>query len=154
MSASNSNTNTPTGQPQPPEGSPAWREEQRRQRQEQLRQLGERIFTRLGELGVSKISVGFDGFGDDGQIEYMRPTMQAKGTGIVLKRAVFEGRTLYKAVEELIHGQLDTGHAGWQNEGGSCGTYTLDVAARKIREKFVAREDGGHDASAGGDDKE
>ena len=120
----------------PVEGSSEQPEQPQNQEQEPLLK---RIFDRLDELGVATVNVGFDGFGDDGQIESMDAKMKAEGHGLVLKRADFEGRPMYAAIEELIYGLLDTKHRGWQNDGGSFGTYTLDVARRELREKFDAR---------------
>jgi hypothetical protein len=151
MSEDNStlhNEGTPVT-PEPLNRSIAKGEREVNMKREPFRQLGKRLFTRLAELGVANVTVGFDGFGDDGQIEYMEAKLHETGKGLALKQASFEGRSLYSAIEELIYAQLDTSHKGWQNEGGSSGKYVLDVPHRKVIEKFAWRDEGAQEEPQG-----
>lgn len=109
---------------------------------EQLRLLSERLFSRLAELGITKVTIGFSSWNDDGFIKHMLTERSAANTGLSLKEATFDGKRIYVALEEFVYAQLNASHSGWLKDDGSFGTYTFDVERREMHEDFVVREIG------------
>lgn len=109
------------------------------------------VFDALGGLGVTTVSVEFDGSGDDGQIEDIAvesngTPMSLPETTVTLTRARYEGEGLTtkslsvtEAVEALCYDFLEQEHAGWEIDDGSYGTFEVDVAKRTIRLKLSQR---------------
>jgi hypothetical protein len=101
------------------------------------------VFAALAEAGIQTLTVGFDGYGDSGQID----DIEAWNTGtdqvplpssrkLHLVSATpgdppFE-ITLQEAIETLAYDYLDETHYGWENNDGAFGTFVFDVPARTI----------------------
>jgi len=103
------------------------------------------VFDALAAANLTLVTVNFDGEGDSGQINTI--TAYTKGdvpadvpkTELVLHRATpIEGDrtvevTLLNAIETLCYDYLSQCHGGWENDGGSYGTFEFDVVKRTIR---------------------
>ena len=109
---------------------------------EELRLLSERLFSRLAELGITKVTIGFSSWNGDGFIKRMLTERSAANTGLSLKEATFDGKRIYVALEEFVYGQLNASHSDWLKDEGSFGTYTFDVERCEVHEDFVVREIG------------
>ena len=91
------------------------------------------VFDALSAAGITHIAVGFDGEGDQGQIDNVAAhagseTVEFPATTITLHRAQFGCEepttheiTLREAVEELCYGYLEQEYAGWENNDGAFG---------------------------------
>jgi hypothetical protein len=109
------------------------------------------VFDALSQAGITRVSVGFDGEGDQGQME--RATAQTDGTGmefpsiaISLWESQYGGTELktrelllQEAVEHLCYRCLEERHGGWEINEGSFGEFTLDVVARTITLEHYGR---------------
>jgi hypothetical protein len=106
------------------------------------------IFDVLAEVGIRKLTVDFDGYGDSGQIDDVEPgTDQAWITGDE-RIPVPTGRkvqlaspvpgnppvemTLQEAIETLAYDYLEETHMGWENNDGAFGTFVFNVPDRSI----------------------
>ena len=100
----------------------------------------EAIIDALAAIGVERIEITFDGYGDSGQIEDVAVTGASEDlTGeVTLVRAPWtcpnEEHTckLAEAVEDLCYALLEQEHDGWQDSDGAYGTFVFDVAARTV----------------------
>jgi hypothetical protein len=107
------------------------------------------IFDVLAEAGIHKLTVGFDGYGDSGQIGEVEAwsTDQTWRTGddripVPSSRKVqlaspVSGNppvemTLQEAIETLAYDYLEETHMGWENNDGAFGTFVFDVPDRSI----------------------
>ncbi len=103
------------------------------------------LLNTLGEQGIAKVMVRFDGSGDSGQIEEVtaldeqgveRPIpetaveLQKIGYGDDAPQAVTE--PLGEAIDSLAYTLLQSSHSGWENNEGAYGDFTFDVAAGLI----------------------
>jgi hypothetical protein len=102
------------------------------------------LFDALAAAGVTFVVVSFDGYGDSGQIENIE--VQA-GEDIValpageieIARAEWGTSAPQRAtvsirdtVEQLAYDFLTDTHRGWEDNEGTYGEFTFDVAARTI----------------------
>jgi hypothetical protein len=107
------------------------------------------IFDVLAESGIHKLTVGFDGYGDSGQIDDVEAwsTDQAWSTGdnripVPSSRQVqlaspvpghpLVEMTLQEAIETLAYDYLEETHMGWENNDGAFGTFVFNVPDRSI----------------------
>ena len=109
------------------------------------------VFDALLKAGITRVCVGFDGEGDQGQME--RASAQTNGktaefpaVNLTLWVSQFGSAELstreldlQEAVEHLCYGHLEERHGGWENDGGSFGEFTFDVAARTVTLDFNGR---------------
>jgi hypothetical protein len=109
------------------------------------------VFDALSKAAITHVRVGFDGEGDQGQME--RAVAQANGNEVecppvklTLRLSQF-GRAepidreldLRDAVEQLCYDFLEQKHAGWENNEGCFGEFTFDVEARTITLEHYGR---------------
>jgi hypothetical protein len=109
------------------------------------------VFDALAAAGITHVFVEFDGGGDSGQIEGVSARADDKPidfptTLINLHTASWnqaeltvKETSLTFAVEDLCYGFLEQTHAGWENNDGAYGEFTLDVAERRITLDFNGR---------------
>jgi hypothetical protein len=104
------------------------------------------IFDALAAVGIVSLSVNFDGYGDSGQIESVTaintdgeidlPEVSiayASPASADADDPVDRQQTpLAEAIEALCYDLLRQTNAGWENNDGAFGDFTLDVAARTI----------------------
>jgi hypothetical protein len=114
------------------------------------------VFDILARAGITLVTVGFDGSGDEGQIESIDafagdaaaefpsdPIELAEPgpDGGTIERSSF---TLADAIEKLAYGLLEETHGGWENNDGAYGEFTFDVKNRTItlayNERYTASE--------------
>jgi len=114
------------------------------------------VYDVLARAGITRVTVGFDGCGDSGQIEgieaYAGDTAAEFPTGTVelaepgsdggkVERSLF---TQAEAIEKLAYGFLEETHGGWENNDGAYGEFTFDVKNRTItlayNERYTASE--------------
>ncbi|MGV1681676.1 DUF6878 family protein [Sphingopyxis sp. NJF-3] len=106
----------------------------------------------LGEQGIAKVMVRFDGAGDSGQIEEVtafgedgaeRPITEAAvelqkiSYGDDAPEAMVE--PLGEAIDSLAYALLQSSHCGWENNEGAYGDFTFDVAAGLITLEYNER---------------
>jgi hypothetical protein len=110
------------------------------------------VLKALGEKGIAKVLVRFDGAGDSGQIEEViafgddgteRPIPDA---AVGLQRIAFGddapqtvAETLEEAIDSLAYALLQCSHGGWENNEGAYGDFTFDVAADLITLEYNER---------------
>jgi len=107
------------------------------------------VFDALDAAGVARVIVSFDGYSDSGQIERLEvegaiDTLPAATVEIVtpiLGEPEPEGRamSLTDAIEKLVYDFLASAHDGWEDNDGSYGDFTFDVADRTIRLDYNER---------------
>jgi hypothetical protein len=103
------------------------------------------LFDALAAAGVTFVLVSFDGCGDSGQIENIEvkagEDIGALPAGeIEIARAEWGSKSqpqratvsIRDAVEQLAYDFLTDTHHGWEDNEGSYGEFTFDVAARTI----------------------
>ena len=109
------------------------------------------VFDALSEARITHVLVGFDGEGDQGQVE--RALARSDGQEVEFPAATLSlwvadfGRTelsacelnLQHAVEHLCYGYLEDQHGGWEISEGSFGEFTFDVATRTVTLDFYGR---------------
>ena len=88
------------------------------------------VFDVFAEIGIHTVTVGFDGYGDSGQIESIE-AFDAGNNPIALpdNRPVrFQG----VETETMAFGYLEETHCGWENDDGAFGTFVFAVPLRTI----------------------
>jgi hypothetical protein len=109
------------------------------------------VFDALSEAGITHVCVGFDGEGDEGQME--RAAAQANGRAVDFPAVRLRLRLshfgnaelatyemgLQEAVEHICYGYLEEEHGGWEINEGSFGEFTFDVAAQTITLQYFER---------------
>jgi hypothetical protein len=138
------------------------RYEERQRRRAALRPANKKaLFAVLDSVGVTSVTVRFDGYGDSGQIEEIdaRNAEGATGlpeVGVTIMVARYgedepEQRclTLGQAIEELAYEALGELHDGWENNDGAFGEFVFDTAKRSITldysERYTATEHYSHE---------
>lgn len=113
------------------------------------------LFNALAAAGIATVIVGFDGYGDSGQIEsidaYGPDNTEAQLPEATLAmaevtsdgpRVVIEQRSPRDVIEGMAYAFLERTHDGWENNEGAYGEFTFDVAARSIaldyNERYIA----------------
>jgi hypothetical protein len=111
------------------------------------------MFDELASAGITRVTVTFDGEGDNGQIErIVAYAGEAKvvpapciplGVNVVPWHAITEinqhKTTLTEAIESLCYDYLSQEYDGWENNDGANGEFVFDVAARTVTLEFNAR---------------
>jgi hypothetical protein len=121
-----------------------WAIESEREKQA-CAKISRAIFDALQRLGILSVSIGFDGSSDEGGIESIEtsgPPLAGEVTYEVLSpdgTLSSELSTLEDAIETVCYRLLSAEHCGWPNNDGAFGTFTFDVAARKVELEFNAR---------------
>ena len=139
-----------------PDPSPmaAWQieySELARRREERMTTLKSAVFDALDAGGLTIVTVTFNGYGDSGQIETIEAkigdeaaalpsghiTLPAEGS----VEAGFEQAALSirEAIEELAFEFLNATHSGWEDNEGSDGDFTFEVAERTITLDYSGR---------------
>jgi hypothetical protein len=114
------------------------------------------LFDALAAAGITLVVVGFDGYGDSGQIEKVE--VKAGDAVIAMPERAIEiaeavcgqaepNRTtvsLADVMERLVYDFLTDTHCGWEDNDGAYGDFTFDVAARTItldyNERYTASD--------------
>jgi hypothetical protein len=94
--------------------------------------LPARLRRRLSKLAITAVTARFDGYGDSGQIEAM----------VVQPETAVLGRDLAEDLEDFLLRHLPD---GWDDNEGSFGDFTLDVAAGLVEVDACWRVDGESD---------
>jgi hypothetical protein len=113
------------------------------------------LFNALAAAGIATVIVGFDGYGDSGQIETIdafgpdNTEAQLPEATIAMAEVTFDGprvvieqRSPRDVIENMAYAFLEQTHDGWENDDGAYGEFTFDVAARSIaldyNERYIA----------------
>ncbi len=105
------------------------------------------LFDVLHGLGVAKVEVYFDGYGDAGQIEdiaaFDAAGAKLKVNGLLTIKTVKDDLTeghiedkqcsIAEGIERVCYEYLTATHDGWENDDGSFGTFVFDVAAHTVK---------------------
>lgn len=122
------------------------------------------IFAALAEAGVRTLTVGFDGYGDSGQIEDVEAWRTNAGQiplGTAADKVPLPSSrkvqlaspmpgdppvemSLQEAIETLAYDYLEETHMGWEDNDGAFGTFVFSVPDRTItlehNERYTAVE--------------
>jgi len=103
------------------------------------------LFNALAAAGIATVIVGFDGYGDSGQIETIdaygpdNTEAQLPDTTLAMAEVTFDGprvviepRSPRDVIECMAYALLEQTHDGWENNDGAYGEFTFDVATRSI----------------------
>ena len=136
--------------------------EQWRRRQEQLaadsRVNRKAVMDKLAEIGVTMVTVEYDGSGDSGQIDMvsffaglgaeMKPLSEAQMALIKEASIAWHDshtnswpqpaptvgqKPLDQAIEALCYDYLSVHHGGWENNEGANGEFAFDVATGAVK---------------------
>ena len=118
------------------------------------------LLNSLTLVGITRVIVSFDGYGDSGQIEDISasigetPTpmpdcmIETLGTTWPQTEPALSSISLTTAVENLAYDVLAQTHCGWENNEGAYGDLIFDTAARTItldyNERFTSSENFTH----------
>jgi hypothetical protein len=101
------------------------------------------VFDILNELGIDRITVTFDGYGDSGQIESIEVFADGEKPAVLPdnRLVTFHGEEtrLREAIETLAYDCLEASEPGWENNEGAYGTFVFAVADRTIVLEHNAR---------------
>src|ERR1035437_2419964 len=109
------------------------------------------VMDALAAAGLTSVTVAFDGYGDDGQIDSIvaqsgEVTVQLPDSRVAIVGSDDEGTSssdeeaaesdgdtpLAEAIETLCYDLLEQEHNGWVNNEGAYGTFTFTVADGSI----------------------
>jgi hypothetical protein len=111
----------------------------------------DRLFDGLTAVGITHVTVTFDGAGDSGQIESIGawsgetavefPATEITYAALTWDDPEVEMRRLPLAavVEQLAYDFLSDTHGGWENNDGAYGELCFDASARSIHLEFNER---------------
>jgi hypothetical protein len=117
------------------------------------------LFDALAALGVTSITVDFDGEGDSGQINSVAAFIndqpfQLPTTALTIHHSSWGSEDLMpretrleQAIEDVCYGYLEQTNGGWENNDGAYGEFTLSVATREIELDFNQRFSDSHHTS-------
>jgi hypothetical protein len=109
------------------------------------------IFDALTAAGITHVVFGFDGEGDDGQIDggaafIGDQAVEFPAVSVTLNYAQSADEqvrtqdvTLREAIEELCYGYLEQEYGGWENNDGAFGEFRFHVAEKRIDLEFNGR---------------
>jgi hypothetical protein len=109
------------------------------------------VFDALEAAGITHVAVGFDGEGDQGQIDGAaahteKGAVEFPETVVKLRRAGYgeddlttHEMPLREAVETLCYDYLEQEYAGWENNDGALGEFAFHVEDRRIALDFNGR---------------
>ena len=109
------------------------------------------VFDALSAAGITNVAVGFDGEGDQGQIDGAAAhteegVIEFPETVVALYRAAYGDEAftthempLREAVETLCYDYLEQEYAGWENNDGAFGEFAFHVGDRRIALDFNGR---------------
>lgn len=101
------------------------------------------IFAALAQIGIERVTVGYDGSGDSGQIDSIEawdaadqkiplPSIRKVQLASENPGRPVEDIGLEAAVEQLAWDYLYDNHCGWENNDGAFGTFEFLVPDRLI----------------------
>lgn len=105
----------------------------------------------LGPLGIASITIAYDGYGDEGQIESIdlrdstngqqpMPDGDCRSWNVPWKGDPTElTGTIASALEDFGYEMLALHHAGWENGEGAYGELVVDVPARHAEMQHSTR---------------
>ena len=114
------------------------------------------VFDALAALGATSVTVEFNGWGDEGQIEGMsarsgEAPITLPDTPVSINEAPYEGdaltttaASLTEAIETLCYDFLEQEHCGWGNDDGAYGNFEFNVAERTIQLEYSQRSTDGY----------
>jgi hypothetical protein len=109
------------------------------------------VFDALSKAQITHVLVGFDGEGDQGQmdraaarsdgkeVEFLAVTLSLWAAHFGCTELSARELDLREAVEHLCYGYLEDRHGGWEIGEGSFGEFTFDVAVRTVTLDFYGR---------------
>ena len=109
------------------------------------------ILEALLAAGITSVAGEFDGEGDSGQIndvlayagdhriEFPAVTLTLHKAGWNKGELTVSETSLSEGVEDHFYGYLEQQHAGWENNDGAYGQFTVNVAERTIDLEFYSR---------------
>ena len=109
------------------------------------------VMAALAAAGITSVTVAFDGYGDEGQIESLEVqsgevTVQLPVTSIVMVGADENGNPsserempLNEAIANLCYEYLGEGYRGWETNEGSYCIFAFNVLDRFIDLDFTKR---------------
>lgn len=115
------------------------------------------IFDVLVAAGIQLVTVDFDGYGDEGQLQEpvgfdaANKEISLPSASIIVRKVEFESSTIVEAstsvaefVNNLTSDLLQKTHGGWQDGEGAYGTFSFDLEDRTItfqyHERYVETE--------------
>jgi len=117
------------------------------------------VFEALSRADLTHARVGFNGVGDQGQIEWVSAERNSTPVDFPSVNVLFleaeRGRQELKtseidlrvAIDHLCYGYLEEHHGGWEIDAGSFGEFVFDVAARIITFYFSERVEQVYDST-------
>jgi hypothetical protein len=98
----------------------------------------DRLFDGLMAVGITHVTVTFDGSGDSGQIESIGAWAGETAVDFPATEIPYAALT-WDVVEQLAYDFLSDTHGGWENNDGAWGEFCFDAAARCIHLEFNER---------------
>lgn len=134
-------SNSPNAHSRPSADSDFQTNEQRVETIDTLNQ--KTIFDALAFHKIESVTIDFDGYGDNGQIESIQVNTKSEISLKQIKveyqfteRHTAESHTtvidLSEAIEDLVYRLLEQTHNGWEDNQGAFGEFTFDTASRKV----------------------
>ncbi len=109
----------------------------------------EAFFAALSAAHITRVTVTFDGEGDDGQIDNIAaykgdelaplPDQTIPIRTVGWSAITVDEKPLEAALETLCYDFLEHEHGGWENNDGAYGEFTFDVAQRTVELEFNGR---------------
>jgi hypothetical protein len=101
------------------------------------------LFDALAAAGITSVTIEFNGYGDEGQIEDTQYFIDENETTPAIDTLLFvrqgigsapeaEPIELEDAMDELLYDLLSTHYCGWQDNEGSYGEFTFNIPARTV----------------------
>jgi hypothetical protein len=116
------------------------------------------VMAALAAAGITSVTVAFDGYGDDGQIDSIvaqsgEVTVQLPDSCVAIVSSDDEGTSssdeeaaksdgdtpLVEAIESLCYEYLEEAHGGWEVNDGAYGTFAFTVADGSVVLDFNLR---------------
>lgn len=99
-----------------------------------------RLLSTFAEAGITRVTVAFNGYADEGQVEEIMPYTGDELADLPEKDVEIIGynygdmeirhrtKPLEEAINDLCYGLLGAHHGGWENNEGAYGEFIFDVA--------------------------